>query len=318
MKTDFMHRYCVVSPMGGQCTMHRLIFCCALLCLIAPMSIGCQFAHEDHAAKPHYGQLEQACFGYEPTVWRTMADGCEQAVRMIPNEVIQVPAAPEQASPATDQPGASVLDQVPESEGLLPRFMRDAFEAPAAPEEGAPQEKEGAPQEMEPADIPPQEQPAEPAADEPAADEPAAEPRAAITPPPAASDLPTTEPSVPQDSSFELPQAPVPPAAEPETSSTSHLPAPAPTGGPSWEPTPATAPAPVSEPRQKFSQSPNRTPATPVALRPAAARSSAGAANELFRTLEEAIGAPSTATNVAAQRPADKGSAIGLARFISF
>ena len=46
----------------------------AVVCLISFVTAGCQFEHGHKAAvEPHYGQLEQACFGYEPTVWRRYA-----------------------------------------------------------------------------------------------------------------------------------------------------------------------------------------------------------------------------------------------------
>ncbi len=137
VKADFIHHRCVVSPLGGPCTARRpMLLTWAALCLIGLLSTGCHFGKGHHAAEePHYAQLEQACFGYEPTVWRTLPGQCEQAVRMIPDEVVQVPAATPAAPPADTKPGESVLDQVPEPGQRVPGLLRGILDEAAPPGE---------------------------------------------------------------------------------------------------------------------------------------------------------------------------------------
>ena len=266
----------------------------AALCLITLLSTGCQFGSAHHAAaEPHYAQLEQACFGYEPTVWRKLPGQCEQAVRMIPDEVVQVPAvtpATPAAPPTDTKPGESVLDQVPEPGQGVPGLLRGILDeaappgetesppaeptpTPSANEPAAPDA--GTPKEVAPSDIPPQELPS--------TVKPAAEPAKPIIPPAA-------EPSPPQDLTPEVPQTDAPPVDAPEAPS-------------------ATGPG--------FSRRQVRKPITSVAQRPVEG-SNQEAASELFRSVEQALVVKPSATKVAEQRPANKTSAIGLARFISY
>ena len=257
----------------------------AALCLIGLVSTGCHFGKgHQAAAEPHYAQLEQACFGYEPTVWRTLPGQCEQAVRMIPDEVVQVPAATPAAPPADTKPGESVLDQVPEPGQRVPGLLRGILdeaappgemESPAAEPTPTPSANEpaapeaGTPKEVAPSDIPPQELPS--------TVKPAAEPTKPNIPPAA-------EPSPPQDSTPEVPQTDAPPVDAPE------VPA-------------ATGPG--------FSRRQVRKPITTVAQRPVGGANQE-AARELFRSVEQALVVKPSATQVAEQRPANKTSAIGL------
>ncbi len=143
MKANLFRNRCV--SFGGRRRAARdLLPALAALGLCAILVAGCQTGHGHHGATElHYGQLEQACFGYEPTVWRTMADDCEQAVRLIPNEVIQTPPPTPIPPRATElTPGILPLDQVPEpgqapgqeeEHGTAPNIIRDLLEPDETP-----------------------------------------------------------------------------------------------------------------------------------------------------------------------------------------
>ena len=184
----------------------------ATVCLAAIVTTGCQFDHGQQAAvEPHYGQLEQACFGYEPTVWRTMPGDCEQAVRVIPNEVIQLPAA------APTPAAARQLRRRPSSHPARCRWSRCrnpdrkvrkcrassvTWDLPSnrqprptrRPAEPAPAEAAKEPAPTEPVIPPAESAPAQPAAPEPAPAEPAVEPKTvepnSNTPAPAPAETP--------------------------------------------------------------------------------------------------------------------------------
>jgi hypothetical protein len=66
-----------------------------------------------------------------------------------------------------------------------------------------------------------------------------------------------------------------------------------------------------------FSRRQVRKPITTVAQRPVDGANQE-AARELFRSVEQALVVKPSATQVAEHRPANKTSAIGLARFISY
>jgi hypothetical protein len=286
VKADF-RTYRRVSLCGHQRALCGVLPALVIVSLIAIMTTGCHFGHSDPSAcEPHHGQLEQACFGYEPTVWRNMAGDCAQSVRMIPNEVIvprpavaplppQVPAA---AEPAEQQPGVLPLDQVPEPGqesdrplGIFRGILPDE-EPPTTPAE-------------------PSTEPAKEPATEPAK-EPATEPAKELQPVPAPAEEKPSAPA-PAPAQEPQPQNEQPPAApeEPKVNDT-----------PPAE-TPATPPPALSGPALTV-------PASPVAHRTG---SRAGAAEELFRTLERALGK----TTEAAAKPAQQ-SNIGLARFITY
>ena len=239
----------------------------AAVCLLVPLSVGCQVGCQEQAIVHHpaYEQLEQGCFGYEPTVWRTMGGDCQQTLRMIPNEVVHVPsAAPsvvapaEPAAPPIDEaataPEQPTLESVPDPNPLndIPRIVQpDALpDTPATPE------TEETPESDQPLETPA----------EPAAKQPAAVP-GVVVPNPAS--VPAAEPELPKS----------PPSADP----------------------------PMSR-----AQSISR----PVIMGPAIEPASA-AANELFRTVSEALDETSPSTRMAAQR-SRKPAAAGLSRFISY
>ncbi len=238
-------------------------------------------------------ELEQACFGYEPTVWRNMPGQCEQAVRVIPDEVIQLPAAaPTQAEPANAPPTESVpgmlpLDQVPEP-------GQDSTEVP------------GIIRDIEPGQQPPAG--TTPPTTEPAADEAAKEPAALepVVPPKSAPQEPTPPESVQPESAQPAPAQPapqLPSSKEPKTDT-----------APAVEP--ATPPArSTSKPSASLRQV--RQPVTPVAQRPGPHSTNVAAA-ELFRSVEQALSKTVDTGKPARQHVAEKNTAIGLARFISY
>jgi hypothetical protein len=295
VKADFIHQRCFVSRQGGELTTRRLLLTLAMVCLVAPVTTGCQFGHSHQAAvEPHYGQLEQACFGYEPTVWRNMPGQCEQAVRLIPDEVIQLPAAapaqatPDSAPPTEPVPGGLPLDQVPEpgqESSALPRIMDvgpadqpPAETTPPATPPAAPDEAAKEPAALEPA-MPPESAPQEPTPPEPAQPEPAQPEPAQPEPQPPSGDEPK--------------KTDAPPAVEP-----------------------ATPPAPPT-PEPSVSVRKTRKPVTPVALRPTRYSTNVAAA-KLFRSVEQALSETMDSGKSARQRVTEKNTAVGLARFISY
>ena len=295
VKADFIQHRSFVSRQGGQLNTQRLLLTLAAMCLAAIVTTGCQFDHGHQAAvEPHYGQLEQTCFGYEPTVWRTMSGDCEQAVRVIPDEVVQLPvAAPIPAesdnTPPTEPPtGPLPLEQVPEPGQESPRvpgLFRDLEPAEQPPAETNPPPTESAP--ADDAEVPAPTQPvippAESAPTQPVEPEPApAEQSAPPTTDEPQSDTPAAEPA----------EAPAPPESKPPVSM-----------------------RPVS--MRPVSMPPVRTPVTPVTQR-RTLRPTNVAASELFRSVEQALGETTNTSKPARTRVAEKKGTIGLARFISY
>lgn len=123
----------------------RLPLVLATVGLASIIMTGCQCGHGHQAVELHYGRLEQACFGYEPTVWRNMASECTQAVRMIPDEVVQLPpAAPAPTpapAPAAPAPSLLPLETVPEpgqDSPELPGLLHDIEPSAEPPAEMTP------------------------------------------------------------------------------------------------------------------------------------------------------------------------------------
>ncbi len=286
----------------------------AAACFFATATTGCVSHHGDNAViESHFTRLEQTCFGYEPTVWRTMSGPCETAVRQIPEPMIQVPKASESTTETVTTPETapkeSPLETVPEpGQGSgPPGLFRELMAPPGSSNEGSvpPTEPvpgtgpmdESAPAKepvpgVEPGTEPAEENaPAEPPATEPAPTEPA-------TDEPTSSE-PTAEPAP------EPELAPVPEAAQPEST---------PAVPPSAEP--STAPPPV--PQFSFSSArTNKTAPADTLDNPESTQARKGAANELFRSLESALGddAQPPARNAKA---APKKGPTGLAKFISY
>ena len=288
MKADFIHHRCFVSRQLGQHTTQHLLLTLGTVCLAAIVTTGCQFDHGHQAAvEPHYGQLEQACFGYEPTVWRTMPGDCEQAVRMIPNEVIQLPPA----APATTEP-----DSAPPTEPAISPLPLDEVPEPGDESQGMP----GLLRDIEPV---PQQPPAEtnPPATEPPPAEGTKEP-ATVEPAIGPADSAPAQPAEPEPAPAEQP---VPPNTdEPESDAK-------PAAEPAAPPAPSESKPSVSSMRQV------RTPVIPVAQR-RVERTTNVAASELFSSVERALGDTANTSRPARPRVAEKKSTIGLARFISY
>lgn len=157
-------------------------------CLLAPISIGCQTGGHAVVHHPAFDQLEQGCFGYEPTVWRSMAGDCQQAIRLVNEEGFGPPEAPEpaQAPPVlpdeSAMPKQPALEEVPDDPGLLnvPRIVAPPEEMPeedAAPAEKPPAVSPAEVPEVNPVDQLPKEEPAAPAVEpKPKAKPPVVEP----------------------------------------------------------------------------------------------------------------------------------------------
>lgn len=113
----------VAAKHGSQWTTPRIWTGLILAGTVVVLATGCQFGHSKKMAKhPPYQQLDQVCFGYEPTVWRTMAGDCEQAHRLIPEPAIKVPP-PAAAKSAVTEPDSGALDilrDVPEPQPTEP------------------------------------------------------------------------------------------------------------------------------------------------------------------------------------------------------
>lgn len=265
----------------------------AAACFLATATTGCVYQHGDNAViESHFTRLDQNCFGYEPTVWRTMSGECNQAVRQIPEPVIRLPKAVEEAPKPATEPKPSVLESVPEpgqesSEdggiGIL-----NGIDLPKTPQDNTTPPTEPAPDTATPQPPAPAEQPKDnlAPADAPTTPAPAAESTPAPPPAetPAEGNAPATEPSPPQ----------VDPTAAP----------------------------PAEPPKPQFSRGSTREILTvPVSRQTpedkvAAPKSHAEAADHLFRTLESAL------RDAPHQTPAPKTAAkkgpTGLAKFISY
>jgi hypothetical protein len=278
----------------------------AAACFFATATTGCVSHHGGNAViESHFTRLEQSCFGYEPTVWRTMSGQCESAVRQIPEPMIQVP----KASESTTTPEKSPLEAIPEpGQGLGPSGLfgdllkppvpsNDGSVPPTEPAPGAEPMDKSAPANESVPGVEPGTQPAEETAP---AEPPTTEPATLETAPAeTTSSDPTAEPTAVPD------LVPGPEAAEPETNPV--VPS---------EAEPSTAPPPVPQ----FSFSSARTIETvPVdtSNKPESAQTRKGAANELFRSLESALGEDPQPPARTAKAAPKKGST-GLAKFISY
>ncbi|MHB8973537.1 MAG: hypothetical protein ACYC3X_26895 [Pirellulaceae bacterium] len=300
MNADYIHDRCVVSPIGGQRTARRLLLIATALCLVVHVTTGCQSSNPHQTAAPtHYAQLEQVCFGYEPTVWRTMPGQCEQAVRLIPEETVRVPAAtPAQnstgsASPTETPPGQSILEGVPEPSGRLPAIMNLLPETttPETPSTETPAPESTTPEGTVPSEVVPAETPTEMPNETPAPAQPPVEPA------PLKESIPLTP-----GTSDSLEAAPVTPQSPPKTD-------------------------------EKLSRREAQKSVSSAARRPSELAASAAnangangansaAASELFRSIEQALVDNPSDTQVAQRRPVNNNnndnSASGLARFISY
>jgi len=281
--------------------MHRVLPALAVICLTSVVTTGCQFGNGHPAAhEPHYAMLEQGCFGYEPTVWRNVANECTQAVRMIPNEVVPLPPAQPTPPPAETTPSVLPLDDVPApgDEGGLPKFMQvpddETTTEPAVPPAETPAEPGDNP--TPESDVPAVEPAVEPA--KPPVNEPAVEPAVEPAKPP------VSEPAV------EPAQSPAPIEPEPTPMPTDA--SPAPPAAPADQPAPASAePSTTDSPPPSIRSS--RVPVRPVAHR--VTQGSRVAAGALFQSMEQALGKPTTPEASPAR---ENHSAVGLARFISY
>jgi hypothetical protein len=273
----------------------------AAACFFATATTGCVSHHGGNAViESHFTRLEQSCFGYEPTVWRTMSGQCESAVRQIPEPMIQVPKASESTPEEATTPETAPQDSVPVpgqgSDGI--GILRGVLDPPVPSDDGSVPPTEPAPG-TEPMDgsapanesvpgVEPGTEPAEetapvepPATDETTSSDPTAEPAAVPAP------VTVPETTVPETNPV------VPPEAEPST---------------------------ASPPVPQFSFSSARTiEAVPVDTpnKPESAQTRKGAANELFRTLESALGEDPQPPARTAKAAPKKGST-GLAKFISY
>jgi len=275
----------------------------AAACFFATATTGCVSHHGDNAViESHFTRLEQTCFGYEPTVWRTMSGECQQAERQIPEPVIYTPKTSE--TTPTTEPKESVLESVPEpgQESGGSGLFRSLLGPPVTPDSGTTPPAEPAPG-TEPADnAGPATEPAEETAPvEPPAMEPAPADESSVEP------APTVEPTV---------DPTVDPTVEPAVEPTLE-PAPAieqvPVAPPHVEP--AIAP-PTDPPANQFSFSSSRQVVTAPSAVQESAPANTASANQLFRTLESALGdAPPKAP---APKAAPKKGPTGLAKFISY
>jgi hypothetical protein len=212
VKADVTTDSRVVSSRSTSARRGQWLVCCAGAGLMVILTTGCHYVRSHHAAEPHYGRLEQACFGYEPTVWRSLPGDCEQAVRMIPDEVVQLPAAaPAPAQPALERTpddqvplepdAAPETETAPPDENRVPGVLRGILEGATPP----------ADQPTLP-DNPPPAMPQEPAVEPPAATPPAVEP--VVPPAVEPATAPGTEPAAPPAVEPAAPPA-APPATEP-------------------------------------------------------------------------------------------------------
>ncbi len=280
MNSNFLHNRRSAAPSGFRCGAPNALWAVATVCLLAPFSVGCHFGQQEVAVAHHpaFQQLEQGCFGYEPTVWRSLPGDCQQVVRMIPEEVVHVPEPAAPAEPVTP-PEDELLDQpaqqdVP-SDPLqgIPRIVQpmDDVETP----EAAPK-----------SDIPP--------AEPPKSEEPPVVQPLDVPPPP----TPLTEPPAKQ------------PAVEPSGKQT-----PAPGTG-SAIPEPPIPESPKTFPRAYPPLSRSTPTLRPVLAQPVPQPASI-AASELFRTVSQALEETSRPNRVAKQ-PVKKDAAAGLSKFISY
>ncbi len=169
VKSDIISDSTVVLSRPAAARRGHQFVSCAAAGLVAMLLTGCHCLYPQRTAESHYGRLEQACFGYEPTVWRALPGDCEQAVRMIPDAAVRAPAAapspppaavePEgnEAAPSQPQAAPDADGATPDQRNRVPGVIRGLLE------EGMPPAREPA----RPDDRPPA-APAEPAAEPPA------------------------------------------------------------------------------------------------------------------------------------------------------
>lgn len=280
----------------------------ATACFFATATTGCVSHPGGNAViESHFTRLEQSCFGYEPTVWRTMTGQCDSAVRQIPEPVIRVPQPSAPTPTPETAPKESILGPLPEpgeSSGLFQGILGPT----APPSDGSTPPTEPAPG-TEPMNGPaPTTEPA-----------PGTEPADGTAPvePPATEAQPAEE-AAPGESAAE--PAAVPEAA-PEAAPKPIIPETTPLAPPPVEP---TTPPPAEPPAPQFSFSSARTvkvaPADRApadrASQPEPGQASTGAANNLFRTLESALG--DTQQPARSAKVAPKKGSSGLAKFISY
>ncbi len=263
----------------------------AAACLLASVSAGCHSGGGAVCHAPAFEQLEQGCFGYEPTVWRSMAADCQQAVRLVAEEVppVQTPTPADQSAVVPPDPDATppavpeaTLDEVPERIPLdIPRIVAPPQEDP---EQDAPATKPPAVSPAEVPSVPVPEMDVEPATKQPAA-KPAAEQAQ-----PAAEE---TQPAAEETSHLEPAPVHIMPAMIP------------PQGVETAQP--RLAPV-ISGPVARASRATFTTP--DVQQKPPAA------AGELFRTVSAALEKETPRAAPATRFAAEKKN--GLSRFISY
>ncbi|MGM0486364.1 MAG: hypothetical protein ACQESR_06345 [Planctomycetota bacterium] len=287
-------------------------------CLLAPVCAGCQSSGQATPHCPPFEYLEQGCFGYEPTIWRTMPGDCQQAIRLIPDPKVDVPKpagaaeSPDKAPPATPEestgPDQPTLNDVPDRAPVdLPDMMEPPVEQPT--------ETPGEPAEATPPSVSPSAVP-----DVPPASEPGEKPPAKTRP--------ETEDQVePKDQTEakkptrDEPRENAPAAAEPKkTAPPKAAEKPEPNQATPAEPKkPTPADSGTSKPAEAqppVSSSPDQLPPTlngPVAQ----ASASKGAARALFRTVSRALRETDQGGDDDA-RSHDDQPAVGLSRFISY
>jgi hypothetical protein len=134
----------------------------AATCLLVPISMGC---HGSGAVchHPAFEQIEQGCYGYEPTLWRSMPGDCQQAIRLVTEEVVETPeptmapSQPEMTTPPRDEaaaPDEATIDAVPDSGPLdVPRIVAPPAEQPAPKKEPV-QPPVAKPPAVSPAEVP--------------------------------------------------------------------------------------------------------------------------------------------------------------------
>lgn len=292
----------------------------AAACVLASVSAGCHYGGQATVHHPAFEQLEQCCFGYEPTIWRDMPGDCQHAIRMIPDEPVCLPektpepTPAEMSTPPTDPaqaaPDEATLDEVPDQgpvtlPGILSVPLEDQPATTPAPADMLQDGVLGTPQSVPPTSVPPV-PPVEPA------QQPSLPPASIIpetTEP--AEPAPAVEPAVEPAAAPAEPEAPAPVPAP--------TPAPAPAAAPKPAPVPTVTPAnePLAPSVTERSIEPSMKPTGPV-LAPVIdgplRHDPPSAAAALFQAVSEALDSPA-AKPATAQKKSRSG---GLARFISY
>ncbi|MFW6171819.1 MAG: hypothetical protein ACODAD_15130 [Planctomycetota bacterium] len=283
-------------------------------CVLAPVCAGCQSGGQEIPHCPPFEYLEQGCFGYEPTIWRTMPGDCPQAIRLIPDPQVDVPqqtdagtsqgTAPPARKEKPEGSGRPMLDEVP---GSAPLDLPDMLEPPV----DEPSETPDKPAETTPPSVSPSAVPDVPPATEPPTTESDAKPPATKIPP--EKTRPETEDQTeakkptsdqPRENSPDDPTADDPTADDAGTAEPAE-----PEFAPENPKTSAKAQPPVSA---------SPTQLTPTLNGPVAqASTSKRAAGALFRTVSRALEQPSRSMDADGRSRDDKPAA-GLSRFISY